>query len=116
MPSRTARICPRCRATVPPGPCPTCSPPWANKPSSWSGGSTRRWRALRQRKLTRNVDDNDGLCERPGCQHLATEVHHDGGFTTEAERYDWHRLVALCHDCHAEETAEQSRQARETPR
>lgn len=112
MPTRTSRVCSRCRASVPPGPCPTCDQPWIRKPTSWSGGSTRRWRRLRQAKLDRNAEDNDGLCERPACRRLAVEVHHDGGFTTERERYEWRRLQALCHECHAEETAAQARLAR----
>lgn len=112
MPTRTGRVCTRCRATVPPGPCPTCAPPWANKPQSWQGGSTRRWRRLRQAKLDDNVAENDGLCEY-GCGRLATEVHHEGGFTTEAERYEWARLRALDEQCHQDATQQQSRDARQ---
>ncbi|MGC4891072.1 hypothetical protein [Micromonospora sp. DT227] len=111
MPTRTKRICTRCRQTIPPGPCPTCDQAWTRKPDSWAGGSTRRWRRLRQSKLDANLDRNGGLCEH-GCGRLAAEVHHEGGFTTDAERYDWHRLRALCPPCHADQTAAQSQAAR----
>ena len=111
MPDRAPRVCSRCRQTIPAGRCPTCDSPWVRKPTSWSGGSTRRWRRVRQAKLDQNAEDNDGLCEY-GCGRLAVEVHHEGGFRTEAERYDRRRLRALCHECHAEATSAQSRQAR----
>lgn len=114
MPRHTKRICSRCRRSIPPGRCPHCDQPWTRKPTSWTGGSTRRWRALRQAKLDDNTDENNGLCERSGCQRLAVEVHHEGGFTTDAERYDWDRLRALCRPCHGEATREQSRAARRT--
>lgn len=112
MPSRTARICPRCRQTIPPGRCSTCDAAWTRKPDSWTGGSTRRWRRFRQAKLDHNIEHNDGLCQY-GCGRLATEVHHEGGFTTDRERFEWRRLRALCHECHAEATQGQSQEARQ---
>ena len=112
MPTRSNRVCPRCRRSVPPGPCPHCNPAWVRKPTSWAGGSTRRWRSLRKAKLDDNLDHNHGLCEVDACVRLATEVHHDPPFTTDEERYDWDRLVAICHDHHAEETAKQSQTAK----
>lgn len=55
--------------------------------------ATKRWRALRARKLERNP-----ICERCG-NYLATDVHHLHGITDDP--YDPANLEALCHACHS---------------
>lgn len=84
---------------------------------SWSGGSTRAWRALRAAVLEENVARNGGACQLayPGewqvvvrgeggyraeprrCTGVATEVHHLLGrkVTGDDRRY----LRATCMNC-----------------
>lgn len=73
MPSRTPRVCNRCRRAIPAqGRC-TCLPAkqWQGRNGYTGTGSTRRWRTLRAHKLHANP-----ICEAAGCRRLATEVDH----------------------------------------
>lgn len=95
--------------------CATCYPPWATRPATWAGGSTRRWRRLRAAKLA-----TDPLCQWPDCVQLADEVDHitplhlfPEGPQREAARYDWANLRSLCVPHHRVITQEQARRARQ---
>lgn len=58
--------------------------------------ATRRWKALRRKKLALNP-----ICER--CEReLATDVHHTEGVSTST--WDLATLESLCHSCHSRET------------
>lgn len=111
MPTRPPRVCPRCGNAVD-GRCPGCSPAWSNKPESWAGGSTRRWRRFRHAWLVEHP-----LCAR--CSAVATQVDHivnlgsfPPGHAREAARYDWTNLQSLCLDHHKAKTAKESAVAR----
>ena len=106
MPTAPPRICNRCRGTYTARRCPACRPAWQGA-GSWQGGSTRRWRRLRDRKLTA-----DPLCQWPGCRVLATEVDHLVNLAEGGARYDWSNLQSLCSDHHEVKTQAEAARAR----
>lgn len=63
--------------------------------ATWRGGSTRRWRKLREQVLIR--DGYRCLVNLPGCEGTASHVHHTLGrsVTGDDPRY----LVAACARC-----------------
>jgi 5-methylcytosine-specific restriction protein A len=75
---------------------------------------TQRWNRLRRIKLS-----DDPLCEqclKVNRIELAVEVHHvtpveDARTEREKERlmFDYHNLMALCHNCHVEKHKEMGR-------
>lgn len=113
MPTRPPRVCAGCGAAVT-GRCPTCSPePWARKPSSWAGGSTRRWRRFRAAWLA----DHPLCVGYPAdyrCGRVADAVDHIrnlGGFPPEqreAARFDRGNVQSLCRACHQRKTNDES--------
>jgi len=107
MPWAPARRCTRCRASFTGTRCPTCHPSWANRPSSWPGGSTRRWRNVRSAQLVEHP-----LCAF--CGALADTVDHIDGTDYATQRYDPTMVRSLCTDCHDERTRQQSADARST--
>ena len=72
--------------------------PAVRKGGAWEGGSTRRWRKLRQRKL-----DDEPRCEpclAQGRAALATQVHHKRPISQGGNRWAWDNLESVCDDCH----------------
>jgi 5-methylcytosine-specific restriction endonuclease McrA len=61
---------------------------------TWAGGSTRRWRKIRQRVLER--DGHTCQLALPGCTRYATHAHHLHG---KASGDDPAGLVAACPSC-----------------
>jgi 5-methylcytosine-specific restriction endonuclease McrA len=59
-----------------------------------ANGSTRKWRALRERKLRLNP-----VCEMCG-QAPAIEVDHIKQLVHGGPRFAWRNLRALCSPCH----------------
>ncbi|MFC5992937.1 HNH endonuclease signature motif containing protein [Pseudonocardia hispaniensis] len=106
MPRRPPRACPRCGAAHN-GRCETCTPqPWQRKPSSWSTGSTRRWRRLRAAHLA-----TEPLCRV--CGALGTDVDHIEPLSIDpTRRYDPTNLQTLCATHHDEKTRRESAAAR----
>lgn len=117
MPTRPPRVCSGCGATVT-GRCATCSrPAWSNKPASWSGGSTRRWRSFRAAWLAEHP-----LCvgypAGNRCGRVADVVDHkeplsrfERGPARERARLDPDNVQSLCNPCHHRKTADESREA-----
>ncbi|WP_370450302.1 HNH endonuclease [Nocardia otitidiscaviarum] len=101
-------MCNRCRKPAPSGQRCPCTPAWSG--SAWAGGSTRRWRTLREAKLA-----TDPICERPGCAALAVEVDHIIPLAAGGERYEWDNLQSLCHPCHEVKTNAEAVAARYGP-
>lgn len=93
------RRCRTCRQLVR-GKCETCDAAWIRKPQSWSGGGTRRWRAVRAQRLA-----VEPLCRF--CGALADTVDHIDGTDYESQRYDLDMTRSLCASCHATRTAAQ---------
>lgn len=108
-PRRPPRICNRCRRTVT-GPCPTCEKPWQREPQSWTGGSTRRWRKLRQQRLS--DEPFCRACKQRGRLVPAHEVDHVLSIANGGERYDYDNTQSLCTDCHKDKTQKESQQWR----
>lgn len=107
MPSRPPRAC-RCGRLVAAGKrCPSCSPSWSNRPASWEGGSTRRWRHIRAAQLAAHP-----LCQAPACNRLAEHVDHVTPLSAGGERYDPANLQSLCREHHADKTAGEANAAR----
>jgi 5-methylcytosine-specific restriction endonuclease McrA len=66
----------------------------------WTGGSDRRWRKLRARKLA-----DQPRCERclsGGRLTPATEVHHRTPISRGGNKYDWDNLESVCGECQGE--------------
>ena len=64
----------------------------------WPGGSSRRWRKLRARKL-----QSDPLCEPCRRQRKvveATEVHHITPISAGGGKFALANLESRCADCH----------------
>jgi 5-methylcytosine-specific restriction protein A len=108
MPTRPPRVCNKCRQPAPAGSRCPCTPAWSGN-RAWSGGSTRKWRTLRESKLR-----TDPICEEPACRALATEVDHIVPLSQGGERYDWANLASLCAAHHEVRTLAQARAARHT--
>ena len=108
MPSKTSRLCPRCR-TIVKGPCPNCSGWSANPSRNWKPGtySKARWQRFRKAYLRANP-----MCQWPGCADLATVVDHLDGIDYETQRYDWNSVRGLCKPHHDQRTTRQSVEAR----
>lgn len=67
---------------------------------AWKGGSTRRWRAIREGVLESNRVRNGGLCQAQCtglCSGDATVVHHIHGRQVTGD--DPAFLVAVCASC-----------------
>ncbi|TDT31111.1 hypothetical protein CLV29_2524 [Naumannella halotolerans] len=82
--------------------CPHCTKPWARKPKTWTGGSTRAWRKVRAQRLT-----IEPLCRQ--CGQPATQVDHIDGTNYATQRYDINMTRSLCEPCHRTRTAHQGR-------
>jgi 5-methylcytosine-specific restriction endonuclease McrA len=117
VPTRPPRVCSGCGEAVT-GRCPTCSPPraWARKPSSWKGGSTRRWRNFRAGWLAEHP-----LCAGYPfpCGVVAEHVDHitplsrfPPGPERERARFDHGNVQSLCVPCHRRKTNDESREQR----
>lgn len=109
MPSRTPRVCNRCRRAIPAqGRC-TCLPAkqWQGRNGYTGTGSTRRWRTLRASKLHANP-----ICEESGCKRLATEVDHIVRVGAGGQRYAWSNLQSLCTPHHKAKTQAEATAAR----
>ncbi|WP_460406572.1 HNH endonuclease signature motif containing protein [Actinophytocola sediminis] len=107
MPHKPPRAC-RCGQLISAGQrCQRCYPPWATRPTTWAGGSTRRWRRLRAAKLTA-----DPLCQWPECVRLADEVDHIVPLSEDGDRWSWSNLQSLCTPHHAEKTRAEALRAR----
>jgi 5-methylcytosine-specific restriction endonuclease McrA len=79
------------------------------------GYCSKRWRALRAQKLSR--DPLCSVCLAAGRTVIATDVdhleRHDG--TNDPRFWDWANLDSKCHACHSQKTArEDSTFARRT--
>src|SRR4051794_39998622 len=96
MPTRPPRICPRCRALISARRCPSCSPAWS---TSTRGGSTRRWRLLRQYVFA----EQQGICAVLGCTQLCVELDHIVG-TARGGGDERSNVQGLCVEHHAEKT------------
>jgi 5-methylcytosine-specific restriction protein A len=113
-PTGAKRVCSRCRATIPAGPCPTCAPKAkaaaeARRPSSTDRGyKTPAW--LRCRKLYLAAHP---YCQGPKCSKLplarrplAQHVDHlDGQGPLGPRGLDWSNLQGLCAPEHSAKTA-----------
>ncbi len=60
---------------------------------------TKRWQVLRRHKL-----DLAPICEEPGCERLATDVHHRQPVNTGGDPWAVANLEALCHEHHSRRT------------
>lgn len=68
--------------------------------NAWKGGSTRRWRAIRDGVLEENRVRNGGQCQAQCiglCARDATHVHHTMGRQVTGD--DPRFLVAVCGPC-----------------
>ena len=67
--------------------------------------NSKEWKTLRDRKLRENP-----ICQKCGT-FKATEVHHLIPHRGDLNLfYNYDNLVALCHDCHSEETRKEIQQ------
>ncbi|MCU7531893.1 HNH endonuclease [Prescottella equi] len=106
MPTAPPRVCPKCRkAHSNPRGCPRCRPAWQG--SSWTGGSTRRWRNLRANHLAEHP-----FCQWPGCRRLAVDVDHRVNLAAGGERYDPANLQSLCKPHHDDKTSAEAQAGR----
>lgn len=108
MPTRPARVCPKCKRTVPAGrkcPCSTRD----NGSASSKITSTRRYRKMRAFYLAEHP-----ACEQPGCPYPAVEVDHVKPVHSHPElAYDAENLRALCRDHHQAKTNTDRRRGRD---
>lgn len=56
----------------------------------------KRWTMTRRRQLR-----DHPLCETPGCDRNATDVHHIVDLSDGGDPWDPANLQSLCHVCHA---------------
>jgi len=113
MPTHPGKQCPTCSAKYQGPRCPTCSNGWATrKPRSWSGGSTREWRAFRSAWLAEHPVCMD-FGKRAGCLGVATVVCHRPGTDYGVDRCNPEAIEGQrCAFCDATVTAEQGAAAR----
>jgi 5-methylcytosine-specific restriction protein A len=72
-----------------------------NRPNSSARGYDRKWARTRGRYLQHHK-----VCEQPGCDAPATDVHHlDGRGPLSPLGHKWINLQALCHPHHSRVTA-----------
>jgi len=109
VPARTARVCPGCRQTIPPGRCPTCAAARdRQRPSAARRGYGRRWRAASRAFLAERP-----LCECDDCLRLppeqrpiATDTDHIDGLGPLGPRgYDPTNWRPMSHSHHSRRTA-----------
>lgn len=113
MPSRPPRICPRCRRTVPAGPCPHCAPASRRKWDSGRGGGWARgydaaWQATRAAYLaTHPYCECEQCAVLPAWQRPAAEVvdHIDGLGPRGPHGHDPDNLMAMTARHHNRKTA-----------
>ncbi len=139
MPTSAPRMCGSCGTPVH-GRCPDCyESGWTARPSTaWAGGSTRRWRRVREQKL-----QADPMCEYThvhdageqrsfdqayrspcssvqcgehvaACQRLATEVDHMRPLAQGGPKWEQANLQSLCHDHHVLKTTREARRGSQT--
>lgn len=61
--------------------------------------NTKRWQVLRRAFLF-----NHPLCAEPGCEQIATDVHHLVDLADGGDPYDPENLEQLCHHHHSRKT------------
>src|SRR5271167_2112833 len=108
MPARASKCCsePGCtRLTGRNARCPEHTRPAWSGPRTASADRTgnRKWRVKRAKVMTRDL----GLCQvgLDGCTTTATEVHHIRE-CADVDDDSMANLVAICHECHQQITAE----------
>ncbi len=109
MPTSSPRVCPTCRTTIPPGPCPHCRREQRREGDQRRGTAAQRgyghdWQLTRAAYLREHRLCT--LCNRPA----TVADHHPETRRSLVDRGvpdpdAWHRLRALCKPCHDKHTA-----------
>ena len=106
MPTRPARLCPRCRQRVTGTDCPRCRPAYARSTRGhWQGGSTRAWRDARADYLAAHpwCQAHGSTGTTPGtCPRLATDLDHID--PDAPDRWDPTGWQGLCSEHHDEKS------------
>ncbi|QDH47679.1 HNH endonuclease [Gordonia phage Madeline] len=110
MPTAPGRVCNRCRKIIPAGQkrC-ACRPAWEG--SSWTNGSDRRWRTIRDNHLR-----DHPICQWPGCSRLAKHADHIINIAAGGPKYARTNVQSLCDPHHDEKTQAEARHGRHRPR